>query len=55
MRDLCPCKDCERKGCGEYHSQCEAYKNFKIALEQEKADLKKHRAKYQYEIHRKMH
>lgn len=55
MKDLCPCKDCERKGCGEYHSHCEAYKNFKIALEQEKADLKKHRAKYQYEMVRKRH
>lgn len=22
---ICPCKDCERKGCGEYHAQCEAY------------------------------
>lgn len=20
-----PCKDCERKGCGAYHSQCERY------------------------------
>ena len=24
-----PCKDCERKGCGPYHSQCEAYKEYK--------------------------
>lgn len=22
---ICPCKDCEHKGCGAYHSQCEAY------------------------------
>ena len=22
---LCPCKDCEKKGCGTYHSQCEKY------------------------------
>ena len=21
-----PCKDCEKSGCGAYHSQCEAYK-----------------------------
>jgi hypothetical protein len=22
---ICPCKDCENKGCGSYHSQCERY------------------------------
>lgn len=21
----CPCKDCEKKGCGEYHSNCKPY------------------------------
>lgn len=25
---LCPCKDCEKKGCGDYHSQCKAYLEF---------------------------
>lgn len=25
---ICPCKDCEKKGCGNYHSQCEAYLEF---------------------------
>ena len=25
---ICPCKDCERKGCGSYHDQCEDYQNF---------------------------
>lgn len=24
-----PCKDCERCGCGPYHSQCEKYKEYK--------------------------
>jgi hypothetical protein len=26
---LNPCKDCERKGCGAYHDECEQYKSFK--------------------------
>ena len=24
-----PCKDCEKRGCGAYHSQCEVYKMWK--------------------------
>jgi hypothetical protein len=26
---LCPCKDCEKKGCGNYHSQCKEYLEYK--------------------------
>ena len=26
---LCPCKDCEKKGCGAYHAKCEAYLSWK--------------------------
>ena len=25
---ICPCKDCEKKGCGEYHSQCKPYLDY---------------------------
>lgn len=25
----CPCKDCEKKGCGVYHDKCEKYQAFK--------------------------
>ena len=25
---ICPCKDCENKGCGAYHSKCEKYKEY---------------------------
>lgn len=25
---ICPCKDCEKKGCGVYHSKCEKYLEF---------------------------
>lgn len=25
---LCPCKDCEKKGCGVYHDKCEEYQKF---------------------------
>lgn len=24
-----PCLTCDRKGCGSYHDQCEAYQNFR--------------------------
>lgn len=24
-----PCKDCENKGCGIYHDECEKYQKFK--------------------------
>ena len=26
---VCPCKDCEKKGCGDYHSQCQEYLEYK--------------------------
>jgi hypothetical protein len=25
---ICPCKDCNKKGCGDYHSQCKEYQAF---------------------------
>ena len=25
---ICPCKDCNKKGCGVYHSQCKPYLEF---------------------------
>lgn len=28
-KDNCPCKDCEKKGCGAYHEECEAYQAFR--------------------------
>jgi hypothetical protein len=24
-----PCKNCEKRGCGNYHDKCEAYKQYK--------------------------
>lgn len=24
-----PCLDCDKKGCGKYHDECEAYKMFR--------------------------
>lgn len=30
---VAPCKDCERKGCGEYHSQCEKYHEFQREIQ----------------------
>lgn len=26
---VAPCKDCEKKGCGAYHSQCTAYLEYR--------------------------
>ena len=26
---ICPCKGCERSGCGEYHTHCQKYKDWK--------------------------
>ena len=31
-----PCKTCERKGCGSYHSECEAYQLYLKANEKDK-------------------
>ena len=28
VRIVCPCKDCENKGCGPYHDKCEAYQKW---------------------------
>ena len=25
---LCPCKDCDKKGCGVYHDECQPYQEF---------------------------
>ena len=33
----CPCKDCDRKGCGEYHGKCEPYQAFVREREKENA------------------
>lgn len=29
----CPCKGCERAGCGAYHEECEPYKAWKAERE----------------------
>lgn len=35
MMDDCPCKNCERKGCGAYHDQCEAYLAYRAKMAEE--------------------
>ena len=39
---ICPCKDCEKKGCGEYHDICLNYQKWvawkKLANKAERAD-----------------
>lgn len=42
---ICPCKDCENKGCGVYHDQCEEYQKYvewrKYVNKKEKDELDK--------------
>ena len=38
---LAPCKNCEKKGCGAFHSQCDKYLKFKE--ECEKSNKKRQR------------
>lgn len=28
-----PCRDCERKGCGTYHDECEQYQQYRVERE----------------------
>ena len=36
----CPCKDCERKGCGVYHDNCEKYQSWKLILKAYQEEVK---------------
>ena len=36
-----PCKYCEKKGCGSYHTKCEAYQKFKEKNEEISKERKK--------------
>lgn len=33
-----PCKDCEKKGCGSYHDQCEKFKEYKEFMQNRKVE-----------------
>lgn len=35
----CPCKDCENKGCGSYHDECEPYQKFRKGRENNKSEI----------------
>lgn len=43
-----PCKDCPRKGCGEYHNECEAYQAYVNANTKQNATIRN--AKHQDRI-----
>lgn len=46
-KDNCPCGDCEKKGCGAYHAECEAYQAFRAEKEKEYEErLKKYQSNY---------
>lgn len=31
---ICPCKGCDRAGCGAYHDQCDAYRSWRGELDE---------------------
>ena len=48
-KDNCPCKDYEKKGCGAYHEECEAYKAFRAEkLKEYEERLKKYPTNYKF-------
>ena len=49
---ICPCKDCEKKGCGNYHSQCQEYLGFKKWKEQVNEKERKEK-QYYYNIEKR--
>lgn len=38
-----PCGKCERKGCGSFHDECEAYQEWKDECKKSKAPREEHR------------
>ena len=36
----CPCKDCNKKGCGSYHDQCDSYQKWIQDREEKKQEQK---------------
>lgn len=39
QRIIPPCGDCERKGCGAFHDECEPYLAYKAAIKERKGFL----------------
>ena len=35
---VCPCRDCENKGCGAYHDICEKYQDYKRYINRSKSN-----------------
>ena len=56
----CPCKDCEKAGCGPYHDQFQQYSlwrawrqklNVQMAIERKKSEISKdHEKQYRYNL-----
>lgn len=40
-----PCKDCDKKGCGEYHSKCSIYLEYRAEVDAKSNALSKRPAK----------
>lgn len=45
----CPCKDCKKKGCGVYHSQCKEYLEY-VKWEQAINELEREEKQFSYNI-----
>lgn len=48
---VCPCIDCERKGCGAYHDECKSYNNYKenkIKINKIRKDMYKRTTGWEY-------
>ena len=43
---ICPCKDCEKKGCGTYHSQCKPYLDYVKWKQSVNAEMRKDKNEY---------
>lgn len=43
---ICPCKDCEKKGCGVYHSQCKEYLDYVKWKQSVNEEIRKDKLEY---------
>lgn len=41
VKPMSPCKECEKSGCGAYHSKCPGYLAFREAIEEYREERRK--------------
>lgn len=52
---MCPCKDCEKKGCGAYHDECEEYQAYRQSITERREYERKERMQRKLTIKPKKH